>query len=106
MTTSEILTAALAILKGHDFYWIMDDFAYTNGTCSDAKANMREYVKTIKQLPSDLYELMRSLWIAQYNYCGCFRPFWISDKAPQYKEETEKLMAEVECILSTMNIAA
>lgn len=105
-TTNDILSKALSILKGHDFYWMMDDYAYTNGTKDGAKASMRYFVETIKQLPSDLYNLMKDLWMAEYNYCGCFRPMWTSDKAPIYKEEKEKLYAEVEAILNPMQLAA
>lgn len=105
-TTNDILSKALSILKGHDFYWMMDDYAYTNGTMNSAKANMRHFVETIIQLPSDLYNLMKDLWMAEYNYCGCFRPMWTSDKAPMYKEEKEKLYAEVEAILNPLRVAA
>lgn len=106
MTTTEIITKALEILKGHDFYWMMDDYAYTNGTMNSAKANMRYFVETIKQLPADLYNLLKDLWMAEYNYCGCFRPMWTSDKALMYKEEKEKLYAEVEALLNPMQVAA
>lgn len=106
MTATNILNKALSILKGHDFYWMMDDYAYTNGTRESAKANMKYFVETIKQLPTDLYELMKSLWMAEYNYCGCFRPGWTSKKAPQYKEEKEKLYAEVEALIQPQLMAA
>lgn len=105
-TTNDIISKALSILKGHDFYWMMDDYAYTNGTMESAKANMKYFVETIKNLPSDLYTLMKSLWMAEYNYCGCFRPGWTSDKAPIYKEEKEKLYAEVESIITPQLMAA
>lgn len=105
-TTNDIISKALTILKGHDFYWMMDDYAYTNGTMKSAEANMRHFVETIKQLPTDLYELMKLLWMAEYNYCGCFRPFWTSDKAPIYKEEKDQLYAEVEAIITPQLIAA
>lgn len=104
--TNDIISKALSILKGHDFYWMMDDYAYTNGTMKSAEANMRYFVETIKQLPSDLYELLKSLWMAEYNYCGCFRPCWTSEKAPLYKEEKEKLYAEVEAIITPQLMAA
>lgn len=105
-TTNDIITKALSILKGHDFYWMMNDYAYTNGTMTSAESNMRYFVETIKQLPTDLYEMMKSLWMAEYNYCGCFRPGWTSEKAPMYKEEMEKLYAEVEAILTPQPMAA
>ncbi|MCM1220721.1 MAG: hypothetical protein NC301_02845 [Bacteroides sp.] len=105
-TTNDIISKALSILKGHDFYWMMDDYAYTNGTMESAKANMKYFVETIKQLPTDLYNLMKNLWMAEYNYCGCFRPCWTSDKAPQYKEKKEKLYAEVEAILNPIPMVA
>lgn len=105
-TTNDILNKALSILKGHDFYWMMDDYAYTNGTMESAKANMEYFVETIRQLPINLYNLMKDLWMAEYNYCGCFRPMWTSDKAPQYKEEKEKLYAEVEAIIQPLLMAA
>lgn len=105
-TTNDIISKAISILKGHDFYWMMDDYAYTNGTMESAKANMRYFVETIKQLPSDLYELMKSLWMAEYNYCGCFRPFYTSQDAPKYKEEKERLQAEIEAIINPIAIAA
>lgn len=105
-TTNDILNKALSILKGHDFYWMMDDYAYTNGTMESAKANMKYFVETIKQLPTDLYNLMKDLWMAEYNYCGCFRPCWTSDKAPKCKEEKEKLYAEVNALLHPQLIAA
>ena len=105
-TTNDIISKALSILKGHDFYWMMDDYAYTNGTMESAKANMKHFVEIIKQLPSDLYELMKSLWMAEYNYCGCFRPMWTSDKAHIYKEEKEKLYAEVEAVFTPHLMAA
>lgn len=105
-TTNEIISKALSILKGHDFYWMMDDYACINGTMGNAKANMRYFVETIKQLPSDLYNLMKSLWMAEYNYCSCFRPCWTSEKAPMYKEHKEKLYAEVEAIITPQLMAA
>jgi len=105
-TTNDIISKALQILKGHDFYWMMSDFAYTDGTMDRAKANMRYFVETIKQLPTDLYTLMKDLWMAEYNYCGCFRPMWTSDDAPKYEAEKEKLYAEVEAILSPIAVAA
>ena len=105
-TTNDIINKALSILKGHDFYWVMDDYAYTNGTMESAKANMRLFVNTIKQLPSDLCELMKLLWMAEYNYCGCFRPFWTSDKAPMYKEQKERLFAEITEIVTPQSMAA
>lgn len=105
-TTNDIISKALSILKGHDFYWMMDDYAYTNGTMASAKANMKFFVETIKNLPSDLYTLMKSLWMAEYNYCGCFRPGWTSDKAPTYKKEKEKLYAEIEAIITPQLMAA
>lgn len=105
-TTNDIISKALSILKGHDFYWMMDDYAYTNGTMKSAEANMRYFVQTIKQLPSDLYELMKSLWMAEYNYCGCFRPMWTSKEASKYKTEKEKLYAEVEAIITPQLMAA
>ena len=105
-TTNDIISNALSILKGHDFYRMMDDYAYTNGTMKSAEANMRYFVKTIKELPTDLYELMRSLWMAEYNYCGCFRPGWTSEEAPKYKEEIERLRAEVENYITPMPMVA
>lgn len=105
-TTNDIISTALSILKGHDFYWMMDDYAYTNGTMESAKENMKHFVETIKQLPTNLYNLMKELWMAEYNYCGCFRPMWTSDKAPMYKEEKEKLYAEVEEILNPLPMVA
>lgn len=105
-TTNDIISKALSILKRHDFYWMMDDYAYTNGSMKSAEANMRYFVKTIKQLPTDLYELMKSLWMAEYNYCGCFRPMRTSEKAPMYKQEIERLNAEVENIISIMPMVA
>ncbi len=105
-TTNDIISKALSILKGHDFYWMMDDYAYTNGTMKSAEANMRYFVETIKQLPSDLYQLMKSLWMAEYNYCGCFRPGWTSEEAPKYKEEIERLRAEVENYITPMPMVA
>lgn len=106
ITTYEIISKALSILKGHDFYWMMDDYACTNGTMENAKANMRYFVETIKQLPSELYELMKSLWMAEYNYCSCFRPCWTSENASMYKAEKERLYDEVENIISPMSVAA
>lgn len=106
MTTHEIIKKALQILKQHDFYWMMNDYAYTNGEREKAKANMRSFVKTIKALPSEVSELMKKLWIAEYNYCGCFRPFSTSDEAPIYKKEKEKLYAEVDAIISPLAMVA
>lgn len=105
-TTNDIISKALSILKGHDFYWMMNDYAYTNGTMESAKTSMKYFVETIKQLPTSLYNLMKDLWMAEYNYCSCFRPMWTSDKAPQYEAEKEKLYAEVEAILSPIAEAA
>lgn len=100
--TNDILSKALSILKGHDFNWMMDDYAYTNGAKNRAKANMKYFVETIKQLPADLYELMKSLWMAEYHYYSGYS----SDKAPQYKEEKEKLYAEVEAHLQPQQMVA
>lgn len=105
-TTNDIISKALSILKGHDFYWMMDDYAYTNGGCNRAKASMRHYVETITQLPADLYDLMKRLWIAEYDYCSCFRPFYTSDEAPARKEAMDALRAEVEAIINPIAIAA
>lgn len=106
ITNNDIISKALSILKSHDFYWMMDDYAYTNGTLGRAEANMRYFVSTIKQLPSELYNLMKSLWMAEYNYCSCFRPGWTNPEAPKYEEEKEKLYAEVEALLTPITMAA
>lgn len=106
MTTTEIINKALSILKGHDFYWMMDDFAYTNGAKESAKEHMRYFVNTIKELPKDLYELMKSLWMAEFNHCACFRPCWTSKDEPKYKEEKERLYAEVNAIIQPLEMVA
>lgn len=105
-TTNNIISKAFSILNNHDFYWMMDDYACTNGAMNRAKANMRYFVETINELPSDLYNLMKSLWMAEYNYCACFRSMRTSDKASQYKAEKERLYAEVESILTPIAVAA
>lgn len=100
MTTSELINKALNILKGHDFYYMMDDYAYTNGAADRAKASMLHFVEVTNEIGGEIRETLRALWIATYNYCSCFRPFWASEKAPQFREEMGILTAKVEAYLS------
>lgn len=100
MTNSELINKALNILKGHDFYYMMDDYAYTNGAVERAKASMRYFVEVTNKIGGEIRETLRALWIATFNYCSCFRPFWTSEKAPQFKEEMEALTAKVEAYLA------
>lgn len=100
MTTSELINIALNILKGHDFYYMMDDYAYTNGAVERAKASMLKFVEVTNEIGGEIRETLRALWIATYNYCACFRPFGTSDEATKFKEEIGTLTAKVETYLS------
>lgn len=100
MTTSELINKALNILKGHDFYYMMDDYAYTNGAVERAKASMLYFVEVANEIGGEIRETLRALWIATYNYCACFRPFWTSEKAPSYKEEIDTLTAKVQSYIA------
>ena len=100
MNNKEIIEKALSILKGHDFYWMMDDFAYTNGTMNSAKANMQFFVKTISQLPTDLYQLLKDLWMATYEWCSCFRPMWTAEDHKEKEARKNELQAQVEALIA------
>lgn len=59
---------ALNILKGHDFYWFMADFAYTDGTRDNAKASMKYFVKVVSQIDNkNIREALRNLWTLYYD---------------------------------------
>lgn len=100
MTTKSIIEKALSILKGHDFYYMMDDYAYTNGAVERAKESMRYFVEVTNSLPSDLRQLLRDLWIATYDWCSCFRPMWTATDHKEKEAKMNELKSKVENLIA------
>lgn len=81
---------ALNILEGHDFYWFMADFAYTDGTRDDAKASMRYFVKVVAQIENkNIREALRNLWIL---YCDKARARVNGQDVESFNNKAEELM--------------
>lgn len=100
MTTFELINNALKILNNHDFHYLMDDFAYTNGAIDRAHASMRNFVEVTNEIGGEIRDTLRDLWIATYNYSTCFGPMWVSSKAPKYKAEIAELTKKVNAYLA------
>lgn len=84
------IAKALNILKGHDFYWFMADFAYTDGTRDNAQASMRYFVKVVAQIEnSNIREALRNLWTL---YCEKARARVNGQNTDNFNSKEEELM--------------
>jgi hypothetical protein len=100
MATIELINTALSILKGHDFYYFMDDNAYTNGSVEQAKQSMRDFVAVTNEIGGEMRDTLRALWTANYHYSHCFLPGWTSPDAKEYKSTIKELNAKVNTYLA------
>ena len=82
---------ALNILKGHDFYWFMADFAYTDGTRDNARASMKYFVKVVSQIENTtIRETLRNLWTLQ---CDKARARVNGQDIDSFNNKAEELMS-------------
>lgn len=99
METISTIKKALSILKNHDFYYMMDDYAYSNGAVERAKASMRNFVKVTDTLPSETRQMLRDLWIATYDWCACFRPMWTASDYKVKEDRMNEIKSKVESLI-------
>jgi hypothetical protein len=91
----ELIKHALNILDAQDFYYQMDDYAYTNGRAYGEEANMKYFVKVTNQIGGSIRQDLRDLWIATYHYCVCTFPGYDSTKQAMYKQKINMLKEKI-----------
>jgi hypothetical protein len=97
MTTKvDLIRKAISILDNQDFYYYMEDYAYTRGAYASAKGTKNHFVEVTNEIGGEIRETLRTLWIATYNYCHCFGVLYSNEeKAAIYKAEINELTEKV-----------
>lgn len=65
MTTTEIISKAMKVMDGHDWWWCFAD--YTHPDIDYARGSMREFVELVATIQdAAVRNAMRELWVATY----------------------------------------
>ena len=91
-TTTQKIEKALSIMKAHDWYWCMADYA--NPAYGNAYSSMRCFVELVATINDNvIVKALRDLWMATYNYVHATM-FGSNDKAKaEFKAKEAELMA-------------
>lgn len=98
MTTIETIQNAISILQSHDFYYQMSD--NYRSAHESAEASMKHFVQVTNTLTAEMRQLMRDLWVANYDYYNCMAPFFTAPDIDEKRAHRDALQAKVDALIA------
>lgn len=91
---NELIEKAIAMIKNHDWYWMMCDFGY-NDSLKVAENDRNQFAKLINSISNtQISETLRKMWIANYNLAAAYRS----------NRNISKYKAEIEILSNQLNL--